>query len=588
MAAQSICGGNLYKIIRKIPLLASLLAGLAGCAAIPHDDHLTQDQPVADAVTAEAEGPLPAVPLDEQTLFKLLTAELSMQRQQFTVATQLYMELATQTRDPRLAEQAARIALFTRNDAAALKMSELWVELAPDSIAAHEAVTSAYIRNGMTEEVQPHLDYLLARSNSGSSRGFQFIAALLQQEQDLQTALQIMEKFVDRHQGDAEAYYALSYVAMHAKELDKSRAAIEKALALKPDWYPAMNHYARIMRMQGNPYEAEVYLAGALKKYPRAIELRLNYARLLVENRQLDEALEQYKQIVAAQPDDEDTVYITAVLALQLNKLKLARHNFQHLLDLGLRVDVANYYLGEIAAVEKKDDEAITHFDAVVAGEHLLDARLKGAVIKARNGQVLQAREMLEILRSRFPASQTKIIQVEGMVLEDAGQIEQARAVFDRAIEEQPENVELLYSRAMLAEKQADLTQVEADLRKILQIQPDNANVLNALGYTLANNTQRYDEAYDYIKKALDLSPDSNAILDSMGWVLYRLGRLDEAATYLRRSLAIKNDHEVAAHLGEVMWMLGDQDGAREIWEEALESFPDDKLILDVMKRFIH
>ena len=576
------------KSILKYPLVTLLVAGLSACAIVPDRDQLMTDQAVANAVKPEeAASILPDMPLDEETLYKLLAAEMAVQRQHFAIATELYTELAVRTRDPRLAEQATRIALFTRDDETALKTSELWVALVPESVAAHEAVISAYIRNGLTEEVQPHLDFLLQQGNVDSARGFQFIAALLQQEQDLQTALQIMEEFVARHQHEAEAYYALSYVAMHARVLDKSRAAIEKALELRPDWYQAMIHYARIMRMQGNPYEAEIYLAGVLKKYPRVIDLRLNYARLLVENRQLDEALEQYKRIVAMRPDDEDSLFVTAVLAMQLNKLALAESNFKHLLDLGMRIDVANYYLGEILAVQKQDDKAIMHFDAVVAGEHLLDARLKSAVLKARHGQVLLAREQLQTLIIKFPSSQTKIIQVEGAILEDNGQIDEARAVYDRALKDQPDNVDLLYSRALLAEKQDDLDQVEADLTKILDIQPENANVLNALGYTLANRTQRYQEAYGYVKKALDLDPDNNAILDSMGWVMYRLGRLDEATGYLRRSLAIKNDHEVAAHLGEVMWMLGDRDGAREVWEEALETFPDDKIILDVMKRFI-
>lgn len=159
-------------------------------------------------------------------------------------------------------------------------------------------------------------------------------------------------------------------------------------------------------------------------------------------------------------------------------------------------------------------------------------------------------------------------------------------SVYDKALAEDADNKELLYTRALLAEKIDRLDILERDLRRILEQDPDHAQALNALGYTLADRTDRIDEAYELIKRALEISPNDFYILDSMGWVLYRKGRLDEAVTYLRRALAIRNDPEVAAHLGEVLWVKGDKEGAREIWQSALEVTPGDERLLQVIKRF--
>lgn len=158
--------------------------------------------------------------------------------------------------------------------------------------------------------------------------------------------------------------------------------------------------------------------------------------------------------------------------------------------------------------------------------------------------------------------------------------------VYDTALDEYPGNSDLLYARAMLAEKLDMIEVLERDLREILSREPNNADALNALGYTLADRTNRYEEALELIKQAYELRPDDHYIVDSMGWIMYRLGRYEEALKFLRRAMELNNDPEVAAHLGEVLWVMGDKAAARKIWNTALESTPDDERLLDVIKRF--
>ena len=179
-----------------------------------------------------------------------------------------------------------------------------------------------------------------------------------------------------------------------------------------------------------------------------------------------------------------------------------------------------------------------------------------------------------------------RVYRSEAEILVRKDRLMDAMSVYDVALQEFPENNDLLYARAMLAEKLNMLDVLERDLRDVLSREPNNADALNALGYTLADRTDRYEEALEFIKRAYELKPDDHYIVDSMGWIMYRLGRHDEALKYLRRAMELNNDSEIAAHLGEVLWVMGDETAAREIWDTALETTPEDKRLLDVIKRF--
>jgi len=562
---------------------------LSGCASLSQHGGTAAPAP-AQAAAAEPEEPenLPNVELSGDILFRLLTADLAVQRQQYGLAAGLYLLVAQDTQDPRLAEQAARMALFARMDKESLEASQLWVQLVPDSRSAREALISAYIRNGDADAVQEHLDYMLANGDQSNDQLFQLIVSMVQynRAQDLQTAYTAVKKLVERHPDNPVALFVLGYMAMHNNELVEARSAIDSALKARPHWLEAMNLYARILRMQGNPFEAAVYLGGVVKEYPDSIDLRLNYARQLVETRQLDEALEQYLWVVDKQPDNEDALYVAALLSLQLNVLDQANDLLHRLVAMGRRLDVTHFYLGQIADMRNETNAAIDHYTEVTGGEHYVDAQIRIAVLLAKRGDVLLARAHLQKLREAKSPDLDRIDLVDGHILAEDGQTDEAMKVYTAALQRSPDDRDLLFSQSILADETGQFDLVEKNLRHILDKDPNDVNALNALGFSMANHTTRYQEAYDYVQKALDLRPHSGAILDSMGWVLYRLGRLDEAVDYLRRSLEIIKEPEVFAHLGEVLWMRGDHDGARQIWQQALERVPGDKSVLDAMKRF--
>ena len=572
-------------------LLLAFLSLLPGCAALSPGGPVTttvQSSPAVNSVSGidQQQADLPLLELDGTTLFRLLTADLAVQRQQFDLAASIYLMVAKETLDPRLAEQATRLALFSQRDEDALEGARLWLSLVPESRAGREAIISAYIRSGEGLAVQEHLEYLLENAGDDLEPVFSLIVSLLQHAQDPRLAFKVMQQLVERYADNADAQFAFSYTALHARELGVARDAIEKALDIRPHWLKSMKLYAEVIRMQGHPFEAAVYLAGLVKEFPDDVSVRLSYARLLVTNRQLNEALQQYLWVVDKEPYNEDALFVTAMVSLQLNELDHSRASLQRLVDMGRRLDVAHFYLGQIAELRNEGDIAIDHYAEVSAGEHFVDSKMRMVGLLARRGDLLLARGYLDKMREQVPAQLNRFDVMEGKILEQDGQLEEAFAVYTVALERAPDDKSLLYSQALLAERMGQYELSEETFLRILALDPDNVSALNALGFSLADRSTRYQEAYDYLQRAIDLRPHSAAILDSMGWVLYRLGRLDESLEYLRRSLDIKQDQEVAAHLGEVLWMRGEHNAARAVWQQALERAPDDKLILDVMKRF--
>ena len=576
-----------------ILLLSSLMFG---CAVTPISPETTMaasahslggsSQQNLTPPPALSEQDLPEIELDEQLLFSLLNADMAMINRDYTLAAELYWQLAQSTQDPRIVEQAARLALFERNDFHALMASRLWVKLMPEAIAAREALISASVRNSEIERVQPHLDYLLSVKPNDSAGVFRFVAALLLQEQDLHSALAVMELFVSRHDSDPDALYVLSNIALHAGALKSARKAIEKALEIRPDWQEAVSHYVRVIRLQEKSAEVLTYLEDVQSKFPESKELRLSYARSLVENHQIELALEQYRRVLQGSPDDMETLYVSGLLALQLGYNTEAKANLDRALALGARADMVYFYLAQIAELDSEIAEALFYYRGVQHGEHYVEAKLKLALLLARQGDVDLARKELKYLRERQPAQQYRVAMIEAPILFRDGQLEEAMKVYDAALLDTPNEQELLFGRAMLAEEMGLIDEMERSLSLMLELNPNNVDALNALGYGLIEHTDRYQEAYGYIERAYEQRPDSFAILDSMGWVLYRLGRFDEAIDYLQRSMAIKDDHVVAAHLGEVLWMMGDHQAARDIWQQALEHFPGDKVLVEVIQRF--
>jgi tetratricopeptide (TPR) repeat protein len=296
-------------------------------------------------------------------------------------------------------------------------------------------------------------------------------------------------------------------------------------------------------------------------------------------------AYQQFQQLNQLVPNDIDVQFSLGILALQLEKNREAADFFNGVMQTGKRIDDAAFYLGRIAEVEKRTDDALNWYGKVRGGKYLFNAQARMVGIIADKDNLQKARAMLGGMRTRMPERSVDIYILEGDVLRKHSTHSKVVELFDVALKEHPDDPDLLYARALSAAVLGRVDILERDLGLVLKQEPNHADALNALGYTLADQTKRYKEALDYIKKALALKPDSPAILDSMGWVQYRLGNNKEALSYLRRAFGMVQDVEIAAHLGELLWVTGKKQEAQKIIQDALKKHPDNKYLLKTVKR---
>ena len=528
----------------------------------------------------------PTIPLTEKLLFKLLLAEFAGHRGLLNVSVENYLELALATKDHHIVERATRIAVYARDDAAALTLARLWLELDPRNPDPHQVLAVMKLRAGDLEQAASHLQDIFAYSEGRVDEKLWMIANLLGSEKDKAAVLDVMEKLVASQNNSASALYAYAHVAAKLEDLERSRELLEDALALAPHNDNLALSYISILQRLGREQEALAWLEQELaQREENDFNLHLAYARLLMKFRQFDKALGQFELLVVREPDNTDVLYALGLLYLQSNRLDDSEALFKRLSVQEYLTDTASYYLGRIAEEKQLYDEAGAWYQGVHKGEHFFDAQIRLAMLLARKGEVEKARSHLSSIQSQSEQQALIIVQAEGELLLQVQRYEEAIEVYNAALEGRYDT-DLLYARAMAAEKIGRLDQLEMDLRTILRHEPNHAQALNALGYTLADATHRHSEAYELIKKALELRPSDFYILDSMGWVLYRMGRLDEAIEYLRKAFNSRQDPEIAAHLGEVLWVRGKREQAKEVWEAALKQMPEDTHLLNVIERF--
>jgi len=582
------------------PVLVLLV--VAGCAALgptqaPGSEAApaaTTSSPALDlpGQTDQPALPEPAprrgTPVEDSPIYKLLVAEMAGHRGQLDLSVSKYLEVARETRDPRVIDRAVRIAAFARDDKAALEAATLWVEVAPTNHEARRVLAGLYLRAGHVDEAVAQMRALFAALKTTPAQTYALLVEMLARERDQDLAFTAMERFVAGQEDDPLAQVALASLALRRGALDRAANLLQRVLERNPDEQTAMLLYAQVLQSQGKAAEAAEQIAQALARHPDDAGLRVAYGRLLVAVKRYDEAIQEFRRVVDRNPENGEARYALALLLLQAEKLDDAEQQLRAIASRGTRQLSARFYLGQLAESRERLDEAISWYRQVDQGEHYLDAQVRLGVLLARQGRIDQARQHLQSVETSNTKDQVRLFLVEAELLADAGRYADALAVQDLALSEFPDDVDLLYARAMLAEKMNRLDLLERDLRAILAREPNHVQALNALGYTLADRTDRYQEAHDLVARALAQRPDDYYILDSMGWVLYRMGRNEEAVVYLRRAVAESGgDAEVAAHLGEVLWVMGDQAGARAVWEAALQRKPGDKRVTEVMQRLV-
>jgi tetratricopeptide (TPR) repeat protein len=564
---------------------------LAACVQAPVKPPPAAAQPGPDIVTPAA--PAPAAPqtrgesLSAPLLYDVLLGEIAGQRGRLDVSGASYLAAARRSTDPRIAERALKISVYGKQPQQALEAARRWVTLAPDSMEARQSLAVLALRTGDEALALEQFRYILEHRDTGSIDPYQPMLTLLAREPDKQRALKVLQQLVAMRPGDADAHFAYARLAVHTQDWPLGQREVAEALRFRPDWTPALVLQAQISLKQGQGDSARKQLEEALARKPADAELRMAYARLLVDLDDFEHARDQYRKLLKSHPDDGQVVYSLALLSLEAGHLKEAQALFEKLIGLEYQPQQAYYYLGAIAEEQQDTGRAMQWYRKIEEGDHWIEVQIRMARIEAQSGDVIAARERLRRVRLAHPGESQRMFLVEGEILSQIDRNEDAYTLYSQYLSNQPDDLEILYARALIAERLGRIDQAERDFLQVLAIDPNNARTLNALGYTLADRTDRYQEAFNYVQQALAQTPDDPAVIDSMGWVLYRLGRLQEAREHLQKAYDLTQDSEIAAHLGEVMWAMGDRDQARQLWQAARKVTPDDAVLNETIRRHL-
>lgn len=521
-------------------------------------------------------------------MYYMLVAELAARRGALDMAYQNYLDASALSDDPQLPERAARIAVFAKAWNKAVVAGKKWLALDPTNIGVRHILASSYMRLKNKAAAVEQFVAIIESHPGGIDQGASVSYALLRHEANQPLTHAIAQTLANRFTDSAVAYFTLARLSAAMGDKTTTIDALNNTLILQPDHPEAILLQAQTQVEMGEGEQAFTHLRQALQRLPDDIALNSGYARLLVQSGHHNQAIEAMEKTFKLQPNNATVVLNLGLMALQARRLNEAKAYLNRVVSLKQRVSEANYYLGRIADSQREYQVAIKHYAKVADNNLQLDAQTRIVELLALLGHVDQARFRLQRLRelNTEEAQQIHFILVENKILRETGQHQEALDVLTAAMARYPQNVDILYARALAAEKMGHEDVFEQHLRSVLQIEPKNARALNALGYYLVDRSRELDEAERYIKQAIEIMPTDPAIIDSLGWLSYRRGNYTEALQLLRKAYQLLFDPEIAAHLGEVLWVSGDRQSASEIWDDALKQRPGDALLKRVIKRF--
>lgn len=577
--------GQTYRPVRKdylkhimkprlLTILIALCALLTACASVPATDNpgaeASAPQPAPEKAVKK-EPPADARPTPPEVMFHVFAGEVAGQHEDYSAAAKHYLNAARLSKDPAIAQLATQIALFAGEQQMARDAVARLLELSPQSARAHRTAAALALQYDQPEQAGVHLKRVIGLNQQDPGRAWLGIVQLLSQQENQALALDVMAQLAGSFPKNYHAAYAASLLAQHSGKTELAFQKADRALQLNPDWAQGYSWRGQIKANAGD------YVA-AVQDFERALELepeQPEYRYHLAEAQRRAGDFDAAQATLAELPESPALLRTRAALALEAEDWALSQSFYRELLALEGYKQEARYFLGQLAEVQEHFEESLQWYEKVVGDRYRADARIREAVVLRELGRTEEALARLDALIAQGGDVGVEAIIAKAQFLVEKGQVAKAFGLYDQALTDRPDSTRLLYARGILAAEQDQVSRAEQDFRAILTREPDNAMTLNALGYTLANQTQRYEEALELISRALELTPEDPAVVDSMGWVQYRLGNYQAAEKHLRHALDLHFDAEVASHLGEVLWVSGQQEAARAVWQNALEQRPE-------------
>ena len=568
------------------------IAVLTACAHAPQQVVESTPAPAGkgdlEQINEPAKPKLPNEALTPHMLYEFLLGDIAAQRDKPVLAAQAYLDLARTTRDPRVAMRAAQLAYQSRQLDTAVEAFQLWEELDPSSPLAKQMSLSLLLSSGKLQEARPHLEALLKDDPASAGHTFMNIYPLVAHNApDKTAALDWMIEVTRPYPDVAEGHWAVAQAAAAAGKKDLALKEIHRAVTLRPDWDVAAVFEAELY-LGSDPEKGLALLKNFLDAHPDNKELRLYYARALLNQKQFIASRDEFQRLLNDRPDSPDLAFAVALISMQLGEFDRAEKELrQALKKRGKDESTVHYYLAQLNEARHNDAAALEQYRQVKDGEYVYAARLREVAILDKAGKLGEARDSLHRAEPKTDQQRAQLIMIDAQLLREDKKYEESYQVLADGLKKFPEHPEMLYQTAMAADKLNKTELFEQLIRKLMKIAPDDAHAYNALGYSWLDRNIHIAEAMKLVEKAYALAPDDAAIIDSMGWGNYLMGNLDKSLEFLKRAFASDPDPEIAAHLGEVMWKQGDKDGARKVWTDSAKANPDNEALKAVIKRFL-
>lgn len=572
------------------------LTALAGCMIpIEAPTPIATTEGVANATSEHSDASAIAQPLQAnesvesseqlttELLYSVLVASIASQRQQPKVALQALSRAVYVSNNKRLNASAIQLALRINDYQKAIELSRLLLSSEPDNFMIKLAMVEAQIKLNKLPAATATLINLVKAQQVGDEAILQQVATLIAQQQPaaLQSLTASLQAANDQN---PMLVFTSALLAYRLQQQPQFRALLDRSLALLPAWEAAaMLKLTDMSKHQGQ--QMSPWALAFLDSYPAAARFRMQYARLLIQQQLYQDALNQLDVVLQQNPLSEDALFGAAVVNMDINRHDLAEKYFRAFIPLSDFADQARLYLAQMYIDQTRYSEAAGLLRIIQASQYYLEAQIALAGIIAKQNNVDAGLGYLRNIDVHGEPESVRLILEQNLLLQDFNQLQRSLELLNQALLERPGQPDLLYNRGLLAAQLNQVALSEQDMRQLIELQPDNAHAYNALGYTLADQTDRYAEAVALISKALQFLPDDAFILDSMGWVQFRIGNHQQAIEYLERAMSIRQDAEIAAHLGEVLWVNGERRRAKKIWTQGIKLDPDNPTLINTIDR---
>jgi tetratricopeptide (TPR) repeat protein len=545
------------------------------------------ESPIEDSQTKKPEDELSrgTAKISSDVLYKTIISELHANRAEFDEAGDNYLDLALQTKDLGILRRAIQFATLNNDQNALMQLALLWSDIDPLDSRPRRMLASLTLESGALMQSLLHMERII---ELGEEIDFSLLSNKtgdidVQSRNLLVGQLTILAK---KFPTDTSIVMAMTQLLAQNNEFEAALEQLATFNKIIPYTPRIILLKAEILNRMNNPKNALKTLKDGTKKFRDNIPIRLNYARMLVRQNEFKSAITEFETLLDQDPDNHGARFSQALIFLETEAFKKATTAFKTLIASNQRVEEARYYLAYSLENQNLIKEAVLEYQSIPSrAENFVAAQQQATRLLIAQGEFNKAHESLIQASKGQPQLQILFITMESRLLLQSDNADRAKDLIEASLNRFPGEIELLFARVLYFDLIGDKQNSERDLKQIIRIQPDDSRALNHLGYMLATQTSRFEEANTLIERAIKISPEDPAIIDSLAWIQYKLGRFDKAFKNIARAYERFPDPEVASHMGEILWALNRRKDALSIWNQALEQDPNSAVIIEAMER---